>query len=350
MPKPRQEKPLLDSDRQLLLGSAIASVLFHGIVFAVVAGMEMPAPPNREKTEKSLPAIAVKIIEPTPTSTATESQQNASTQPTQPTNSPSPSPATNSQPQASPPPTTQPAKQPTPLPTPTPTPSPRAKANPQSPTSPTRNSAQESPQPSPTNSPSQPQPETSPKPPKTTPSPTIPSSEQRRQEKVERLLQDIRNSQQENAQKPSDNGSEGENRENSASPSPATGESTEETTTAQRNDIRETNQSAPASPPTPKPSPSPSPQPQPRQSQVNCVRCPQPAYPKAAVEEQIEGSTRLLLDIDPNGNVTNVRVSRSSGSSLLDHAAMEAAWGYQFSASEYGYRGRGVTIHFQLRR
>lgn len=68
------------------------------------------------------------------------------------------------------------------------------------------------------------------------------------------------------------------------------------------------------------------------------------------MEEQIEGSTRLLLDIDPNGNVTNVQVSRSSGSSLLDHAAMEAAWGYQFSASEYGYRGRGVTIHFQLRR
>lgn len=48
-----------------------------------------------------------------------------------------------------------------------------------------------------------------------------------------------------------------------------------------------------------------------------------PDYPEAALEKGIEGKVALFLFLDNQGSVTNVRVRKSSGSKILDDAAVE---------------------------
>lgn len=57
---------------------------------------------------------------------------------------------------------------------------------------------------------------------------------------------------------------------------------------------------------------------------------PQPEYPAAARRNGIEGTTLLALRIDLSGSVTDVRVVASSGSALLDEAAIGAARRWRF--------------------
>ena len=56
------------------------------------------------------------------------------------------------------------------------------------------------------------------------------------------------------------------------------------------------------------------------------IYIPQPEYPYAAQVLGIEGTviTRLLVDID--STIALVELSQSSGYSILDNAAIEAAW------------------------
>lgn len=48
-------------------------------------------------------------------------------------------------------------------------------------------------------------------------------------------------------------------------------------------------------------------------------------YPKIAIERGVEGEVKLEISLDKEGNVTNVSVVESSGSSALDEAAINAA-------------------------
>lgn len=48
-------------------------------------------------------------------------------------------------------------------------------------------------------------------------------------------------------------------------------------------------------------------------------------YPKMAIERGLEGEVKLEISLDKEGNVTNVSVVDSSGSSALDEAAINAA-------------------------
>ena len=58
-----------------------------------------------------------------------------------------------------------------------------------------------------------------------------------------------------------------------------------------------------------------------------------PQYPPAALRAGIEGTVILIVDVDANGNVTNVSVEKSSRNRDLDRAAMQAARKWRFNPS-----------------
>lgn len=57
----------------------------------------------------------------------------------------------------------------------------------------------------------------------------------------------------------------------------------------------------------------------------------QPQYPRQALRDGVEGSVRVRVTIDEQGNVSDVQVVHGSGSGLLDRAALDAVrdWHYQ---------------------
>lgn len=73
---------------------------------------------------------------------------------------------------------------------------------------------------------------------------------------------------------------------------------------------------------------------------------PQPEYPAAARRHGIEGTTLLALTVDAGGNVTDVRLGATSGSRLLDEAAVRAARRWRF---ENGPGTVEVPFVFRLR-
>jgi periplasmic protein TonB len=77
-----------------------------------------------------------------------------------------------------------------------------------------------------------------------------------------------------------------------------------------------------------------------------------PNYPPAAFREGIEGEVILIVDVDANGNVTNVSVEKSSRNRDLDRAAMEAARKWRFNPSvKNGVKAAGrvrVPVAFRL--
>lgn len=77
-----------------------------------------------------------------------------------------------------------------------------------------------------------------------------------------------------------------------------------------------------------------------------------PRYPPAAFRAGIQGEVILIIDVDANGNVTNVTVEKSSRNRDLDRAAMEAARKWRFNAAESGGKkaaGRvRVPVNFAL--
>ena len=58
---------------------------------------------------------------------------------------------------------------------------------------------------------------------------------------------------------------------------------------------------------------------------------PLPVYPKNALEENQEGTVTLAVTVSPEGKAASVRVTGSSGSSLLDEAARRAVARWSFS-------------------
>ncbi|WP_157722838.1 energy transducer TonB, partial [Stenotrophomonas pictorum] len=61
-----------------------------------------------------------------------------------------------------------------------------------------------------------------------------------------------------------------------------------------------------------------------------------PRYPPAAFRAGIQGEVILIIDVDANGNVTNVSVEKSSRNRDLDRAAMEAARKWKFNPAQSG--------------
>ncbi len=53
-------------------------------------------------------------------------------------------------------------------------------------------------------------------------------------------------------------------------------------------------------------------------------------YPHEAKRQRAEGTVRLQVQLDKSGTATQVKLAGSSGSSLLDRAALKAARGERF--------------------
>lgn len=69
-----------------------------------------------------------------------------------------------------------------------------------------------------------------------------------------------------------------------------------------------------------------------------------PIYPPLALENGIEGSVTLRVMVAPNNRIRLVEVVESSGSPLLDKAAIAAARQYRFQAATRG--GKRVPTVF----
>ena len=81
--------------------------------------------------------------------------------------------------------------------------------------------------------------------------------------------------------------------------------------------------------------------------------CPQPAYPIPAMRRGMQGVVTLLVAVDSEGRVTQVRLLESSGHGILDRAAQDAVakWIFQ-PATEDGEAVPGaarVPIRFRIR-
>lgn len=74
---------------------------------------------------------------------------------------------------------------------------------------------------------------------------------------------------------------------------------------------------------------------------------PQPEYPALAWRHGIEGTTLLALAVDAAGSVTDVQLVTSSGSKLLDDAALRAARSWRF---ENGPGTVEVPFVFRMRQ
>ena len=69
-----------------------------------------------------------------------------------------------------------------------------------------------------------------------------------------------------------------------------------------------------------------------------------PVYPPLALENGIEVSVKLRVQVAPNNRIRLVEVAESSGSPLLDKAAIAAARQYRFQAATRG--GKRVPTAF----
>lgn len=78
-----------------------------------------------------------------------------------------------------------------------------------------------------------------------------------------------------------------------------------------------------------------------------------PIYPRTARRRGWEGKVRLRVRVAETGRVLAVRVDRSSGHGLLDHAALDAVRNWRFQAAHLGDRSVEtevmVPIRFELR-
>lgn len=79
--------------------------------------------------------------------------------------------------------------------------------------------------------------------------------------------------------------------------------------------------------------------------QIACDRC-DVSYPEEARLARLSGRVSLLIDIDADGRVTNVRLAQSSGYSILDQNAIETAATWQFQPFPEGARGLSVVIDY----
>jgi TonB family protein len=124
-------------------------------------------------------------------------------------------------------------------------------------------------------------------------------------------------------------------RENAA---PTTGRSTSDTPSG-GSDAPET-----AAAPAP-----PAPPPAPESQQISCGNCPQPRYPRSALNAGVEGSVRVSVDVDEAGRVISVTLIGTSGSPELDQAVMDTVrrqW--QFQGTNGGASNIPVQVDMTL--
>ena len=78
-----------------------------------------------------------------------------------------------------------------------------------------------------------------------------------------------------------------------------------------------------------------------------CVKC-NTNYPEFARRQGIEGRVEVAVDIDAKGDVTNVRILRSSGNRRLDEEIRKQANNWKLQPSEGGREGISIATDFTL--
>jgi TonB family protein len=79
-----------------------------------------------------------------------------------------------------------------------------------------------------------------------------------------------------------------------------------------------------------------------------CRQC-DSKYPEQARRRGIEGKVEVAVDTDANGNVTNVRLTRSSGNRQLDEAHLRQAREWKLKPSESGRQGVAISTNYAIR-
>ncbi|MFZ0434712.1 MAG: TonB family protein [Chthoniobacterales bacterium] len=89
-----------------------------------------------------------------------------------------------------------------------------------------------------------------------------------------------------------------------------------------------------------------------RQAQPDYLRNPPPAYPQQARIEHRQGVVLLMVSVNASGDPTSVSVSRSSGYSDFDQAAMHAVRRWKFRPASAGGicipSTVGIPVNFEL--
>ncbi|NNC88995.1 MAG: TonB family protein, partial [Akkermansiaceae bacterium] len=103
----------------------------------------------------------------------------------------------------------------------------------------------------------------------------------------------------------------------------------------------------------PAPQAAPKPAPKPRRVEARVLRRVPPVYPGSARRAGVEGRVVVQASVGANGRVSAVAVVSSSGSRVLDSAAVSAVKRWSFSPEQYGGRAVAsavrVPVSFQLR-
>lgn len=79
-----------------------------------------------------------------------------------------------------------------------------------------------------------------------------------------------------------------------------------------------------------------------------CRECGKPKYPEKARRRGIEGSTKVKLEVDDRGNVTDVKVAQSSGNADMDKEAVRAARRWKLKNPKGGTQGVVAKVDFAL--
>jgi len=79
-----------------------------------------------------------------------------------------------------------------------------------------------------------------------------------------------------------------------------------------------------------------------------CRQC-DSKYPEQARRRGIEGKVEVAVDTDANGNVTNVRLTRSSGNRELDEAHLRQARQWKLKPTEGGRQSVAISTDYAIR-
>ncbi|MEA5619427.1 TonB family protein [Cronbergia sp. UHCC 0137] len=85
-----------------------------------------------------------------------------------------------------------------------------------------------------------------------------------------------------------------------------------------------------------------------RNGRAVCREC-NARYPESARRRGIEGRVEVVVDADDQGNVTNVRIARSSGDSDLDEETLKQARNWKLKPVQGGRQGVSIGTEFALR-
>ena len=80
-------------------------------------------------------------------------------------------------------------------------------------------------------------------------------------------------------------------------------------------------------------------------STVACQNCVRPSYPQSALAAGVEGQPMVSVDINPDGSVRSVTLTRSSGNAAIDQAAIQAARNSRFQPVA---GGASVPIEYDM--